>query len=62
MFREWIKVLRLEDQELYFPGAVFAGHAYWKGAVDLYVNGTLSPTSVGNVELTGYAQATASTQ
>jgi len=53
---------QLEDQELYFPGAVFAGPAYWEGAVDVYVNGAPSPTGVGYVELTGYAPATPSTQ
>ena len=53
---------QLEDQELYFPGAVFAGPAYWEGAVDVYVKGAPSPAGVGYVELTGYANAMASNQ
>jgi len=47
---------QLQDQELYFPGAVLAAPTYWEGAVDVYVNGANSPTGVGYVELTGYAQ------
>jgi len=47
---------QLQDQELYFPGAVFAGPTYWEGAVDVHASGAGSPTGVGYVELTGYAQ------
>ena len=46
----------LQNQELYFTGAVFAGPTYWEGAVDVHVSGAGSPTGVGYVELTGYAQ------
>src|SRR3984893_12976675 len=44
---------QLQDQELYFPGAVFAGPTYWEGAVDVHASGVGSPTGVGYVELTG---------
>jgi predicted secreted hydrolase len=47
---------QLQDQELYFPGALFAGPTHWEGAVDVHVGGAGSPTGVGYVELTGYAQ------
>ena len=46
---------QLQDQELYFPGTVFAGPTYWEGAVDVHASGAGSPTGVGYVELTGYA-------
>jgi predicted secreted hydrolase len=47
---------QLQDQELYFPGAVFGGPTYWEGAVDVHASGAGSQTGVGYVELTGYAQ------
>ena len=53
---------QLEDQELYFPGAVFAGPTYWEGAVDVHASGAGSPTGVGYVELTGYAPPVPSSQ
>jgi predicted secreted hydrolase len=47
---------QVQDQERYFPGAVFAGPTYWEGAVDIHASGAGSATGVGYVELTGYAQ------
>jgi predicted secreted hydrolase len=53
---------QLQDQELYFPDAVFAGPTYWEAAVDVHANGAGSPTGVGYLELTGYAQPGPSSQ
>jgi predicted secreted hydrolase len=53
---------QLQDRELYFPGAVFAGPTYWEGAVDVHGSGAGSPTGVGYVELTGYAPPGPSSQ
>jgi predicted secreted hydrolase len=53
---------QLRDQELYFPGVVFAGPTYWEGTVDVHGSGAGSPTGVGYVELTGYAPPLPSSQ
>src|SRR5258708_18800739 len=53
---------QLQDQELYFPGAVFAGPTYCEDARDVHVDGAGSPTGVGYVELTGYAPPVLSSQ
>ena len=53
---------QLQDQQLYFPGAVAAGPTYWEGAVDVHANGAGPPTGVGYVELTGYAPPVPSSQ
>jgi predicted secreted hydrolase len=51
--RLWVTP-RLDDQELYFPGAAVESPIYWEGAV-LVEDERGSEVGLGYVELTGYA-------